>query len=72
DSPLPRRGAPTDLDTTALPVAEFDDGDQHHHGGRALRVHLISAGLAAAAAAAGIAVGPLLAAPFAVPAALTM
>ncbi|BBC69068.1 hypothetical protein MMRN_p0370 (plasmid) [Mycobacterium marinum] len=33
NNPLPRRGANTHLETTALPAAAFDDGDQHHHGG---------------------------------------
>ena len=45
NNPLPRRDAtPGQLDTTALPVAVFDDGDQHHHGGRALPLRLIAAG----------------------------
>ena len=64
NNPLPRRDAtPGQLDTATLPVAMFDDGDQHHHGGRALPLRLIAAGLAAAAAGAGALAGPLLAAP---------
>ena len=36
-NPLPRRrNTTTGLDTATLPVAEFDDGDQLHHAGRAL------------------------------------
>lgn len=65
NNPLPRQGGAAELDTTALPVAVFDDGDQHHHGGRSLPLRLTAAGLAGLAAAAAILVGPLLAAPFA-------
>lgn len=72
NNPLPRHGGHHQLDTAALPVAVFDDGDQHHHGGRALPLPLIAAGLAGAAAAAAILVGPLLAAPFGAVAALAI
>ena len=45
NNPLPRRDAtPGQLDTATLPVAMFDDGDQHHHGGRALPLRFIAAG----------------------------
>ena len=63
NNPLPRRATTGQLDTTALPVAVFDDGDQLHHGGRTLPLRLIATALAGAAAAAGVLVGPLLAAP---------
>ena len=63
NNPLPRRATTDQLDTTALPVAVFDDGDQLHHGGRTLPLRLIATALAGAAAAAGVLVGPLLAAP---------
>ncbi|WP_204815315.1 ATP-binding protein [Mycobacterium riyadhense] len=64
-NPLPRPAGAVELDTTALPVAVFDDGDQHHNGGRSLPLRLTAAGLAGLAAAAAVLVGPLLAAPFA-------
>lgn len=52
-NPLPRRrNTTTGLDTTTLPVAEFDDGDQLHHTGRALPLRTTAAGLGAVAAAA--------------------
>ncbi|BBZ38787.1 ATP-binding protein [Mycobacterium conspicuum] len=63
NNPLPRRATTGQLDTTALPVAVFDDGDQLHHGGRTLPLRLVATALAGAAAAAGVFVGPLLAAP---------
>lgn len=66
NNPLPRRATTDQLDTAALPAAVFDDGDQHHRGGRLLPLHLIAAGLAAAAIAAGLLVGLPLAAPLAV------
>jgi hypothetical protein len=74
NNPLPRRAATTSgqLDTTALPVAVFDDGDQHHHGGPTLPLRLIAAALIAAAGATGALVGPLLAAPPATLAALAL
>ncbi|MEE6140610.1 ATP-binding protein [Mycobacterium sp. 050128] len=72
NNPLPRRGTTATLDTTTLPVAVFDDGDQHHHAGRTLPLRLIAAGLATAATAAGILVGLLPAAPFAVLAAAAL
>jgi hypothetical protein len=58
NNPLPRRRERTGrLDGSQLPVAVFDDGDQHHHAGRTLPLRLCAAGLAAVAviaAAAGI------------------
>lgn len=75
NTPLPRRDTTTarQLDTTTeAPVAVFDDGDQHHHRGRALPLRLAAAALAAAAVAAGALVGPLLAAPLAGAAALLL
>lgn len=66
NNPLPRRDPTTSrLDTTTLPAAVFDDGDQHHHRGRALPMRLAAAGLAAAAAAAGALLGALAAVPVA-------
>jgi AAA-like domain len=57
-NPLPRRRTTFGrLDGSQLPAAVFDDGDQHHHAGRALPLRLCAAALAAAAviaAAAGI------------------
>lgn len=53
--PLPR---PTSAaDENPLPPADFDEGDQHHHGGRPLPLRAAAAGLVVAAslaAAAGI------------------
>ncbi|OBG75816.1 MULTISPECIES: ATP-binding protein [unclassified Mycobacterium] len=72
NEPLPRHSGASELDTGALPVAVFDDGDQHHHGGRALPLLLIAAGMAGLAAAAALLVGPLLAAPFGAIAALAI
>ena len=46
NNPLPRRATTGQLDTTALPVAVFDDGDQLHHGGRTLPLRLIATALA--------------------------
>ena len=63
NNPLPRRRNTTGrLDGSQLPVAVFDDGDQHHHAGRALPLHLCAGALIVAAiisAAVGI---PVLAA----------
>lgn len=72
NSPLPRRDTTSQLDTTALPAAVFDDGDQHHHGGRVLPLRLIAAALALAGAAGGTALGPALAAPIVALAAAAM
>jgi hypothetical protein len=47
-NPLPRRrNTSTGLDTSTLPVAEFDDGDQLHHAGRSLPLRTVAAVLAA-------------------------
>lgn len=72
NNPLPRRATTSQLDTAALPVAVFDDGDQHHRGGRALPLRVIAAALAIAAAAAAALISPVLAAPPAALAAATM
>lgn len=72
NSPLPRRDTTSQLDTTALPAAVFDDGDQHHHGGRVLPLRLIAAALVLAGAAGGTALGPALAAPIVALAAAAM
>lgn len=52
NNPLPRRrNTNASLDTSTLPVAEFDDGDQAHHAGRPLPLRT------AAAVIMGLAVG---------------
>lgn len=72
NNPLPRRSRTSQLDTTTLPAAVFDDGDQHHHGGRTLPLRLIGAALSLTAAAAAALVGPPLAAPPAAAAAIVL
>ena len=73
NNPLPRRATTGQLDSTALPVAVFDDGDQLHHGGRALplRTHRRRPGGRGRRAPAS-SCGPLLAAPPAALAAVTL
>jgi hypothetical protein len=62
DNPMPRHhNAIGRLDGTTLPQAVFDAGDQHHHRGRALPLHLAAAILGAATAAAVAAGLPALA-----------
>lgn len=72
NDPLPRHSTTTELDTAALPAAVFDDGDQHHESGRALPLRLTASIAAVLAAAAAVLIGPLLAAPFAVAAAIAL
>jgi len=62
NNPLPRRRTTIGrLDGTQLPVAVFDDGDQHQHAGRALPLRLGAAALAAAAVIAAAAGTPVIA-----------
>ena len=64
NNPLPRRrNTPGRLDDSQLPVAVFDDGDQHHHAGRALPLRLCAAGLGPAAVIAAAVGLPVLALP---------
>lgn len=63
DNPMPRRHTAIGrLDGTGMPQAVFDAGDQHHHRGRALPLHLGAAILGAAAVVCAVAGLPALAA----------
>ncbi len=63
DNPMPRHhNAIGRLEGTTLPEAVFDTGDQHHHRGRALPLHLGAAILGVIAAVCAVAGLPALAA----------
>lgn len=63
DNPMPRHHTAIGrLDGTTLPEAVFDTGDQHHHRGRALPLHLGAAILGVATAVCAVAGLPALAA----------
>jgi glutaredoxin len=63
-SPPPQRPTTVGhLNGHYLPVAVYDEGDQHHHAGRPLPLRLCAAGLGAAALGAAAAGAPALAVP---------
>lgn len=63
NNPLPRRrNTLGHLDGSQLPVAVFDEGDQHHHAGHALPLHLGAGALIIAALVSAAAGTPVLAA----------
>lgn len=62
DNPIPRHhNSIGRLDDTALPQAVFDAGDQYHHRGRALPLHMAAAILGVAAVVSAMAAQPGLA-----------